>query len=50
MKNKDFIEIILGLIIVIVFSFIFYNIGYLQGQKESTKWVEDKINKINKIK
>jgi hypothetical protein len=46
MKNKDIVEIILGIIIVVVFSWVFYQVGYLQAEKDSVEWVEDKITKL----
>jgi hypothetical protein len=43
MKNKDLVEIILAIIIVLLFSWIFYEVGYLQGEKDSIEWTYEKL-------
>jgi len=41
--NRDLVEIILGIGIVIVFSFISYKMGYLKGEKDTLTWVEQQL-------
>lgn len=48
-SNRNLIEIIIAFALVIVLSFGFYKIGYLQAEKEAIEWAEDKLIRMKNI-